>query len=159
MHSIVSELKGKIVFFDFDGVLGSYQATKENVHIDEEEYIKRHITERNPFEYTKAPKTIREIVQELNPNTTFVLSNMASTFELRNKEKFINTNYPSIKTDNILFVSNDSYKRLIIEALYNTYYIGEYRKCDIVLIEDTISIISDVESAGFKCYHISSLID
>lgn len=153
-----SKLKGNIVFFDFDGVLGTYQATSEKVHIDETEYIKRQVYGEDPFSATMAPASMKNIVGQLNPDTTYVLSNMASTFELRNKIKFLNKHYPNIKAENILFVSNDSYKRLIIEALYENKYIGEYSKQQIILVEDTIKIISDVESEGFKCYHISSFL-
>lgn len=157
-NDMVSQLKGNIVFFDFDGVLGTYQATSDKVHIDEEDYIKRHVYGPDPFKYTTAPNSMKHLIQELNTDNTYVLSNMASTFEYRNKERFIRTNYPSIKQENILFVSNDSYKKLIIEALYEKVFIGNYSRKQIILVEDTLNIIKNVESAGFRCYHISSFL-
>lgn len=156
---MISKLKGNIVFFDFDGVLGTYQATSDKVHINEDEYVKRHIYPVDPFEYTVAPESMKRIVQELNPDKTFVLSLMASTFELRNKERFISSNYPSIKTDNILFVSSNPYKRLVMEALYESRYIGKYSKQQLILVDDTLEVLKDVESAGFRCYHISSFLE
>lgn len=159
MGGIIPELKGKIVFFDFDGVLGTYQATKNNVHIDDKLYVARHILDKDVFKYARAPKVMQAIVASLNPETTYVLSATASSFEESNKIDFLTENYPSIKRENIIFVGSSNFKVLIMRALYEKLYSFDRSKIDMVLVEDTIEVIQSVEREGFKCYHISSFLE
>ena len=153
------KLKNKVVFFDFDGVLCSYQAGKNTVHIPETDYLRNHIDDQcDPYEFSKAPKTFQDIIAQLDANKTFVLTVCKTSFEYANKIKFIKDKYPSIPEGNILFVAEANFKLPLIEALYSNYFQYSVNKSDIVLVDDTINTLFDVEDAGYTCYHNSSFI-
>lgn len=156
---ILQKLEGKIVFFDFDGVLGSYQATTSKVHIPEREYIARQVLNDNPYSATKAPSTIVNLIKQLDSNKVYVLSGADSSFEQKNKIEFIKKNYPSIKPEHIIFVSSQKYKVVIIHSMWERYFCNILSKQDIVMIDDEIPTISLIEDAGFTCYHISSVLN
>ncbi len=160
-NTTLDKLKDKVVFFDFDGVLGTYQALSGKVHVPEEKCIERHILiGYKAYNDTRAPHTMINIVKELDPKNVYVLSVVQTTFEARSKNQFLETFYSSIPKDNIIYVADSSYKSIVIDTLYRSGKFGDnLSKRDIVLIEDSIDIIKQVENLGYVCYHITSLMD
>lgn len=154
------QLNDKIVFFDFDGVLSVYQSTESCVHIDDKEYIRKHIMEdsRGVYRYSRAPEVMKEIINSLDGYNIWCITQVESIYEYRNKVEFIKENYPNMRVENILFVARSENKVDLIEGLYELYYKHFYNKDDIVLIDDTLDVIKSVECKGYRCYHISNFL-
>lgn len=160
MHSImISKLLGKKVFFDFDGVLATIQATPSKVFVENNEYVKMHIRGDNVYCATRAPKVLKRVIDSMNPEDVYLLSMVATSFEANNKRKFITDNYPKFKQENMIFVGGNEYKSIVIEEMYKSEAFGRIRRKDIVLVEDTSEIIISVEALGFTCYHVSTFFD
>ena len=160
---LLQKLKGKIVIFDFDGVLATYQSTSDKVHTDPLKYMDLHMDSSiDPYEYTRAPSIFKEIISELSPDNVYVLSQVDVSYEARNKIVFLKEHYPSIKADNILFVAKSSYKVKVVQHLYDearTKRSQTILKSDIVVVDDSLEVITSVEDAGFRCLHNSAFID
>lgn len=159
MH-MLNKLQGKIVIFDFDGVLYTYRAEKNKTHVTEEEYLRRFIGDKANDVYAAswAPASMSELIAKLDPNLVYVLSDMAHTFELRKKQELIREYYPNIKEENVLF-TRSSYKGIVIDEMYNEIFskMG-YAKQDIIMVEDSLDVIQSIEKFGYTCYHISMFI-
>ena len=120
--------------------------------MDDNDYIRSCITNDNIFEFSRAPKT--------NSDRVYVLSVVSSTFEARQKIKFIAKNYPSIQKENIIFVSSPYYKKVIMSEIYNKYYKDIVNADDVSMIDDSLDVIHDIETnTNFRCYHISEFVD
>lgn len=159
---MLDKLKDKIVFFDFDGVLCTYQFSHDKVHMPEESYIRHQVAgffKNVPlYKYSRAPITMQNITGQLDSDNIYILTAVETIFEYWNKIEFVSKYYPNIRRDHILFSSRSESKLPLLESLYAELY--KYRdKADLVLVEDTLSTIHSVESAGFTCYHISSFLE
>lgn len=157
----VSKIVRGILFIDFDGVLAVFRAQENRVMMDDDDYIRSCITNDNIFEFSRAPKTIKFVVEKMkHSDRVYVLSVVSSTFEARQKIKFIAENYPSIQKENIIFVSSPYYKKVIMSEIYNKYYKDIVNADDVFMIDDSLDVIHDIETnINFRCYHISEFVD
>lgn len=157
---MASRLAGKIVFFDFDGVLCTYQATENKVHVPPNKYLERSINTSytEVYRYSRAPETMKKLVARLKSDNIYLLTQVDVVQEFRNKIEFMHQYYPNVKDENMLFVAKSAYKVDMMENLYKSKYLGKMGRESLVLIEDTISVIEAVEDAGFTCIHNSSFI-
>lgn len=159
---MINKLKDKKVFFDFDGVLGVYQATPSNVHLDLEEFITAHMLgygegPGSVFDTIRPTHTMMKVVDSLDSNNLYLLSVAETSFESKNKTQFLNKYYPNIPTDHHIYVADNKFKLSVLNNLHRMGKLPSDKK-NIVLIEDTISIIRLVEEQGYRCYHISSFL-
>lgn len=157
VNRIVNIISEKTVIFDFDGVLATYRSTKDKVHTNFNKYIGLHLDPIEAHKYARAPETVKLLVKYLNSNRVYVLSETATSFEQNNKSVFIQTNYPSIKLSNVMYVGKREYKLHLIKALEEKGMIPNRK--DIIIIEDNLVTISELEDAGFSCLHISELVE
>ena len=82
-----------------------------------------------------------------------------TSFEMKNKDEFIRSNYDSIIPGHVMYVGQRTFKLILLEYLFNSGRFGIIPKNNIVIIEDNIQTISELEDAGFSCYHISSFVE
>lgn len=160
VDTLFNELKDKIVIFDFDGVLTTYRSTDDTVHTKTVEYIEHHASGyAKAWASTRALKTMQELIEKLNKNKVYVLSEAMTSFEMKNKDEFIRSNYDSIIPGHVMYVGQRTFKLILLEYLFNSGRFGIIPKSNIVVIEDNIQTISELEDAGFSCYHISSFVE
>lgn len=161
MHDyMLEQLIDKIVIVDFDGTLTTYRSTEDKAHTNSENYIGMHIDGYDTvWKYTRPLKTMQNLLSKLDRDRLYVLSQTDTSFEEKNKNRFIANNYPFIKQDNIIYVGRTNYKKTVVEYMFKHGYFGTFDKKSIVIIEDSIEVISQLEDAGYRCYHISSFIE
>lgn len=180
----MNDLFQKYVFWDFDGVLCTYQALPDRCHIMADEYLKSFITKPDqPFSYSRAPKTLVELQQSLDVDRQYVLTEETSSLEHAAKLSFLRKSHYCFNPDRVIGVSSKDQKVVVMEAIYERELVhmkklwsdellgidsalsteiinqrtAKLRK-DFVLIEDTVSNINAAEDAGFSAIHITSLM-
>ncbi len=159
LENLLTKLTHKKVFFDFDGVLMTYQATESQVHITEEDtYLKKFVYNENPFFASRAPERMKDFIATLNPNDVFVLSAVGSSFESQAKNNILAEHYPTIPTYNIIYTGRSLYKAVIVEEMYDTLWKNQIPKTDVFIVEDNPEVIKSFESKGFSALHISSFL-
>lgn len=153
---LVKSLKDKLVFFDFDGTLAEFRfynkVGPENV---EGKFLYKFAFD-NLYESIRPLATMQEVVKNLNPDNVYILGAVVLNSEIEQKYKWLNKNYPSIKRENMIFVSNKDIKLDMLEA-YRMKYNLEYK--DIVFVDDAHYTIQKAEALGFTAYHPSSFVD
>ena len=165
-------LKNKYVFWDFDGVLCSYQAFGDRVHCDVNAYVNKFFDPNyTPFAHNYMSETVASIIHSLDPEYQWVLTEIATTVEHQAKAYFVRSRV-DIPMEHIIGVGHHEYKAGIIRTIFNNerrrlteeYQCGRITRdaipCqrDFVLIEDTVENCAAAEAFGFRAYHISSLI-
>ncbi|MBE6138810.1 MAG: hypothetical protein E7173_03610 [Firmicutes bacterium] len=163
MNQQIDELihsKENVLFiFDFDGtmieakydentVLGcknqACDALRRNLQVD-------------VYEKTKPLKRTQDMVRTiyLNNKKAKVLSKVSDSIEVLNKMKHLHNNYPQIRIDDFIGVTEYEQKAVVLEYYSQIYdkvvYIDDY--LDFLLkLEDTLTDINNI-----KYFHISSL--
>lgn len=164
MENNLKELFGtepKLVFFDFDGVLSKYQTLSSNVNIYPDlEWVRWCIEVEDVFKHGGPSKTMSKIIEALGTDRVAVLSTAETSFEQNQKIEFIKKNYPTIDESKIYFVGRSEYKKVVMQAIYNLNYKYTCAESEIFIIEDSLDVISDIETnTKFKCKHISFFIE
>lgn len=180
MQSNIPNLGGCIVFFDFDGVLAPYRATRDKTNIKQEDYIANAVSYRtlpereekglsentlidmvnyDIYNHLVAPKTFRDIISSLDARSIFGLTTAATSFELEAKKGFIHKWYPNFLTDNFLFVRKDEYKAKLMQAVYERRFKGIIPPSKMVIVDDSVSILEEAEALGFTAYHNSMFVE
>ena len=99
---------------------------------------------------------MQKLIEQLDPNKIYILGTILTNNEMFQKYKWIEKYYPTIKKENIIFISNTMLKPKVIL---------EYQKhCNIPLenicfIDDRVDVLTEAELNKIKSYHISSFID
>ena len=158
LEKLRSKLLNKKVFFDFDGVLMTYHAKKNQVHIDEPTYLRRFIRTGDPYYASRTPERMIEFVNSLDSMNIYVLSAVATSFEGEEKRRVLRRKYPNFYPDNIIFVGRSSYKAIVADEMYKQYWMKDYKRKDIYLIDDTTECIQQFEENGFSALHISEFL-
>ena len=179
----MNDLHDAYVFWDFDGVLCTYQALRDRCHIPTDDYLRSFITNPDqPFSFSRAPKTLVELHQSLDMNKQYVLTEETSSLEHAAKLAFLKNHY-SFDPNNVIGVSSKEQKIVVMEAFYKCKLVelsknwrNELIKTDpflaedvirqrterlrrqFIIIEDTISTINAAEEAGFSAIHVISLM-
>lgn len=180
----MNDLFCKYLFWDFDGVLCTYQALSDQCHINQVDYLRSFIISPNqPFSHSRAPVTLQNLILSLDGECQYVLTEETTSIEHAAKVAFVQKWYSNIPESHIIGVAKAEYKVPVMEAIHDTLiaikreeWRNELMDCDfdlrceilrertkafrkkLVLIEDTIKNISAAEDAGFSALHVTSLM-
>lgn len=152
----VESLKGKLVFFDFDGTLSEYRfLNKVGPEELTGEFLYKLAFERI-YDTIRPLSTMQEVVKMLDPEKVYILGAITLNTEIEEKQEWLRKYYPSIKKENMIFVNNSETKLEMLEA-YRQKLNLDYK--DIAFIDDKHSTIQSAEKMGFIAYHPSTFVD
>ena len=155
------DLIDDIVLFDIDGVLGKYDFGELGIKIiPEHEWVRKNMI-IDAYTFIQKTNIFDELIRSKNTDELNTLSVAFSSFEQRNKIRFLKENYNNISENGIIFVAKDEFKVDILKELRNIYDIVGKKDKRIVLIEDNVGIMASVEELKndmIKCYLISDFI-
>lgn len=152
----VESLKGKLVFFDFDGTLSEYRFSGK---VGPEELTGEflyNLAFGRIYDNIRPLATMQEVVKNLDPENVYVLGAITLNSEIEEKYEWLAKNYPSIKKKNMIFVNNSETKLGMLEV-YRKRYNLNYE--DIAFIDDMHKTIQSAEEMGFIAYHPSTFVD
>ena len=156
---MIEKLNNKYVFFDVDGTLSEYRyndrlyaggcselgcQSLENLLFDDLFYKARPL------------KTMQNIIQKLNSNKVFILGTIVTNNEINQKYMWLKENYPTIKKENIYFISSTMLKPEVILEYCKHYQID---KSDVAFVDDRLDVLRKAEELGITAYHPSSFTD
>lgn len=157
----ISELKDDMIVFDIDGVLAKFDFQKNNRKCwNENDWSRINITQ-NPYNNVVKTRLFDDIIKQKKPEDLCVLSTALTSMEQQNKISFIRKQYSKIPSDQIMFVADDKYKIIVLEALRKSLdNMGKTGK-KISMIEDSFSILLSIQEynhPAIRCFHISDFI-
>lgn len=156
---MLEKLKDKCIFFDLDGTLSEYRyddqlyagrcselgcQTLENLLFDDLFYQARPL------------KTMQKMIAKLDNNHVFILGTIVTNHEIEQKYKWLHEYYPSIKKENIIFISSTMMKPSVILEYCNYFGI---EKEEVVFVDDRLDVLRRAEELGITSFHPSSFID
>lgn len=159
VRSIVRQLKGKIVVFDFDGTMTEFRYAKNSLLPCRDDEIFEYSKSNNIYVNARMLAVVQYVIGRLNPDNVFVLTRTETTL-IEKKNNSIYENYPTIKKENIYHVQLAEQKLDVLKSLLDRF------GTDIIFVEDSFKTILNAEEAmpakngkpGIKGMHISSWI-
>ena len=149
----ISYLNFKINVFDFDGTLTNFRYTNDTLLPCKDYELQSYCREHNLYENAEALKTMQYIINELDPNNIYVLTSTVPSLR-ENKNRFIYSNFPTIKKENIIHTNGADEKLEILKKIY------EERQKQIIFVEDLYKTLLNAEEKYdfVRSLHISNLI-
>lgn len=151
-----SDLRGKYVFWDVDGVLAEFRfCGKVHPNSGISGVLTQELVDAGAFEERKPIKSIQRLMKSCGAAGHYVLGRWMYEGEIRRKEPWLTKYYPEIKE----YLWVDRHRRKVdVLALFLAE--REINQCDAVFIDDTHEELWEVELCSeVTCYHISSLLD
>ena len=156
---MIEKLKGKYVFFDVDGTLSEYRYKDKLYGGLCPEYGCQSLEDLlfNDLYYKARPlKTMQKVIDNLDANKVFILGTVTTNNEIDQKYKWLEKYYPSIKRENMFFISSTMLKpELIIE--YCKHYNLDIK--DVAFVDDRLDVLRKAETLGIESYHPSSFTE
>jgi FMN phosphatase YigB (HAD superfamily) len=156
---MINKLKDKYVFFDVDGTLSEYRFNDKLYDggcYDLGCQSLDNLLFGDLFYHARPLKTMQRLINNLDPNKAFILGTIVTNNEINQKYKWLNENYPNIKRENIIFISNTMLKPDVILAYCKHYNINIK---DVVFVDDRLDALRKAESLGITSYHPSSFME
>lgn len=156
---MLENLKEKYVFFDVDGTLSEYRF-KDQLYGGRCPELGCQSLEdllfSNLFLNARPLKTMQNVISNLDPEKVFVLGTIVTNNEINQKYKWIEENYPSIKKENIIFISSTMLKPDVIIEYAKKLNINV---SDTAFVDDRLDVLRKAEELGIVAYHPSSFTE
>ena len=156
---MIEKLKNKYLFIDIDGTLAEYRYD-DKLYADKDPKIgSQNLNELlfgDLFYQARQLKIMQKLIEQLDPNKIYILGTILTNNEMFQKYKWIEKYYPTIKKENIIFISNTMLKPKVILEYQKHYSIPLENIC---FIDDRVDVLTEAELNKIKSYHISSFID
>ena len=154
-------LKNDILVFDFDGVLTRFDFPAFNCKCwAPQDWIAVNLMD-NPYKKVSRITLFDKMIKEKKTEELFVLSTALCSAEQNNKISYLKEHYPNIANDQMYFVGRDEYKKYVLLAMRKAID-GIYgHDKQISMIEDSASIMMDIEKLrrpNIRCYMLSDFI-
>lgn len=156
---MLENLKEKYVFFDVDGTLSEYRFKDELYGGRCPELGCQSLEDllfSNLFLNARPLKTMQNVISNLDPEKVFVLGTIVTNNEINQKYKWIEENYPSIKKENIIFISSTMLKPDVIIEYAKKLNINV---SDTAFVDDRLDVLRKAEELGIVAYHPSSFTE
>ena len=101
-------------------------------------------------------KTMQKITQELDSNKVLILGTIVTNNKINQKYMWLKENYPTIKKENIYFISSTMLKPEVILKYCKRYNIDVN---DVVFVDDRLDVLRKAEELGITAYHPSSFTE
>lgn len=156
---MLENLKEKYVFFDVDGTLSEYRFKDELYGGRCPELGCQSLEDllfSNLFLNARPLKTMQNVISNLDSEKVFVLGTIVTNNEINQKYKWIEENYPSIKKENIIFISSTMLKPDVIIEYAKKLNINV---SDTAFVDDRLDVLRKAEELGIVAYHPSSFTE
>lgn len=153
---MLEKLKNKYVFFDVDGTLSEYRYNDKLYSGGCSELGCQTLNDllfSNLFLNARPLKTMQNIINDLDAEKIYILGTIVTNNELNQKYKWLEKHYPSIKKENIIFISSTMLKPDVILEYSKKLNIS---LSDIVFVDDRLDVLRKAETLGITAYHPSS---
>ena len=150
---IITKLQNGIVVFDFDGTLTEFKYADKTLLPCKEEDLHEYSKFGNIYENIYILKTMQYIINQLNPDKIYVITNSATAIKDK-KNSVISSGFPTVKKENVYHTRNVKEKLDVLAMLYNK---TEHK---ILFVEDMVSTLQMAEEKYnfVEGVHISSLL-
>lgn len=156
---MLKKLKEKYVFFDVDGTLSEYRFNDQLYGGRCPELGCQSLKDllfSNLFTNARPLKTMQNVISNLDSEKVFVLGTIVTNNEINQKYKWIEENYPSIKKENIIFISSTMLKPDVIIEYAKKLNINVN---DTAFVDDRLDVLRKAEELGIIAYHPSSFTE
>ena len=152
IESILAELKGRKVVFDFDGTMTEFHYAETSLLPCRDDEILEYSKEHNIYENARMLATMQYIIANLDPKDVFVLTRTEVTL-IEKKNEAILANFQMLP-EHIYHVQDANNKLAVLRNLHKEY------DTNIIFVEDTFKTILNAEEAMpfVKGIHISSFL-
>lgn len=153
---MLEKLKNKYVFFDVDGTLSEYRYNDKLYSGGCSELGCQTLSDllfSNLFLNARPLKTMQNIINNLDAEKLYILGTIVTNNEINQKYKWLEKHYPSIKKENIIFISSTMLKPDVILEYSKKLNIS---LSDIVFVDDRLDVLRKAETLGITAYHPSS---
>lgn len=127
-----------VYIFDYEGTLS--EAPNHKLTLEELLY-------NFNFKNLEPNKQILNFFNSIQNKEIYVVGIIETNKEIQQKTEWLNIHYPTIRKENYVFISSDYKKSEAILAIINK---NNYKKSEILFIDDKISHINDVSKLGIK---------
>ena len=147
-----------VLVFDVDGVLALLEWGDYNHYaLNDDEWNKACLEGINSYNEEKVNKKLQKFLKSKDMSKIYVITTVGSNNEGEFKKEFVNKYYNILK-ENVYYVSDNTQKTDVLLEIKNKY--PKLKDYQIVMIEDTVSILNDImEKTNFATVHISSFVN
>lgn len=156
---MLEKLKGKYIFFDIDGTLSEYRYNDKLYNGGCSELGCQTLNDllfSNLFLNARPLKTMQDIICNLEPQSVYILGTIVTNNEVNQKYKWLEKHYPSIKKENIIFISSTMLKPDVIIEYSKKLNVS---LDNIVFVDDRLDVLRKAETLGIVSYHPSSFTE
>lgn len=154
---MLEKLKGKYVFFDIDGTLSEF---RYNDKLFSDDQIGCQSLEDLLFGdlfYKARPlKVMQDVISDLYGENVFILGTVFTNNEAQQKYRWLASNFPNIKKENIIFINRAEIKPLVILEYVKHF---NWNISDVIFVDDRLDVLREAEVLGIKSYHPSSFVE
>ena len=147
--------KGKIIFWDIDGVLAPYRFNN-HVGVDDGTHngMSKEEVDNGCFLYRKPSKHMQKVLNTSGAKKNIIMGHSGYYQEILDKKKWLKEYYLMI--DDIILTYQDipKYKSIIDYCSENLIPLK-----DILFVDDTVPYLQMAERQGISSWHISSFLD
>ena len=150
--------ENSVLIFDVDGVLALMEWGIYNHYaLNDEEWAKACDNGVNAYTEDKVCNKMKSFLANRDMSRIYVITSIGSLNEAEFKKEFVNKYY-NIPKENFFCVKHNNEKTEQIFKIKEKY--PELSDYNIVMIDDTVSILNDVmENTKFSTAHVSSFLD
>ena len=155
INTIIEQLQNKVVIFDFDGTLTSFQYAENTLLPCLSEDLQTYSLVNNSYENASSLQTMQYIISQLDSNKIYVCTWSGVSSALRKqKNEFLKQYFPNILPKHVFHVADVLEK---MKFLKMTHIDTEH---DIVFIEDDVKtlLLAEETYTFVRGIHISSFL-
>ena len=134
---MLEKLKGKYVFFDIDGTLSEFRYN-DKLFSDDQIGCQS------------------DVISGLDGENVFILGTVFTNNEAQQKYRWLASNFPNIKIENIIFINRAEIKPLVILEYVKHF---NWNISDVIFVDDRLDVLREAEVLGIKSYHPSSFVE
>ena len=156
---MIDKLKNKYIFFDIDGTQSEYR-NRDCIYNGKCPELRcqtlNDLLFSDLFLTARPLKTMQKIIEQLDSNKIFILGTVLCNNEAKQKYIWLEKYYPSIKKENIIFISSTMLKPDVILEYSKRYNL---KLNNIAYVDDILDALRKAEELGITSYHPSSFIE
>ncbi len=153
---MLEKLKNKYVFFDIDGTLSEYRYNDKLYSGGCSELGCQTLNDllfSSLFFNARPLQTMQDIICSLEASKVYILGTIVTNNEINQKYDWLEKYYPSIKKENIVFVSSTMLKPDVIIEYSKKLNVS---LDEIAFVDDRLDVLRKAETLGITSYHPSS---
>ena len=154
-------LDNAVIVLDMDGVLNKFDFGELQFKIVQDHEWAELTMLKDTYYFVRKTCIFDSLIESKSQSDLYVLSAALTSYEQNSKIAFLNREYPKINKDNVIFVGDAKFKIDILKGLRKILDKTGKEHMDLVMIEDTVSVLSDITKLNddrIKCYLLSDFV-